>query len=554
MTDTDSPFSLSNTFVDELAALRPTLATFWGVGGNDHRWDDLSPEGVSHAASRLRAWRDRAASLPPQGDRWSSLAAHVLGDAIDLELEAIDHGEPGMDLNTIASCSQYMRMAFDTMDASTQWGMENIASRMEALGPAFDGYRRTLEEGLARGQRVASRQVRAVVAQGRVNAGETSAFRGMPERLRGHGMTDPALARRVESAVPLACGAYAALSDWLEGEYLPRSAEADGVGRERYVRAMRRFLGARPDPEETCAWGWSEVRRIHGEMARLAEVIAPGESVPSVLSMLATDPARCAPDRATFLAVMRDRQLQALAALDGTHFDVPPEIRRIEVKEAPPGGPIGAYCIPPSEDFSRPGTVWYSMSGDGPFRLYDQVSTAYHEGFPGHHLQCGIQVSLTKKLSRLHRLAYGYSGFAEGWALYAEQLMQELGYYEKPEYELGMLANQMVRACRVAFDIGAHLGLPIPPDAIFHPGERWTFELGVEMMTTLGGLGRAHSESEVTRYLGWPAQAISYLVGQRAILALRDEFVGGGGGLRDFHSRVLACGNVGLDRLRAEVL
>jgi uncharacterized protein (DUF885 family) len=251
---------------------------------------------------------------------------------------------------------------------------------------------------------------------------------------------------------------------------------------------------------------------------------------------------------------MTERQRRALAELDGEHFDVPEAIRTIEVKEAPPGGIPGVYYAPPSEDFTRRGTVWYSLQGDGPFPLWDHVSTAYHEGFPGHHLQCGIQVSLTKNLCRLHRVACDYAGYAEGWALYAERLMRELGYYEQPAYELGMLANAMVRACRVVFDIGAHLGLAIPGDAPFHPGERWSFELGVEMMETLGGLTPEHAASEVTRYLGWPAQAISYKVGERAILGLREEYLAAGGTRKAFHERVLACGNLGLEMLREQVL
>ncbi|MFO0603700.1 MAG: DUF885 domain-containing protein [Polyangiales bacterium] len=553
MTEANTPFALADVLVDALAALRPMQATFWGVAGHDHRWDDLSPEGAARAAEELRAWRARVDALPPQGDRWGRLAVHVMRDAIDLDLSAFEHGDHRVDLNNIASSFQTVRMTFDAMDTSTAEGWERVAARLEGVGAVLEGYRRTLDEGLRLGQAVAARQVRAAVAQGRVHAGDGSYFRGLPagcEKVAGG-----ALAARVRAGAEAACAAYGALSDWLEGSYLPRARAEDGVGRARYLREMRRFLGATPDPEETYAWGWAEVARIRAEMLALAEAIAPGRSLAEVLTLLRTDPARTAPDRASFLAAMRALQERALAELDGKHFDVPAQIRRVEVREAPPGGPLGAYYVPPSEDFSRPGTVWYALDGDGPFALYDEVSTAYHEGFPGHHLQCGVQVSLTADLCRVHRVAYGYSGFAEGWALYAEQLMRELGYYEKPEHELGMLANQMMRACRVVIDIGSHLGLAIPEDTSFHPGERWTYERGVEMMESYGGMTRAHAESELTRYLGWPAQAISYKVGQRAVLALREEFLRAGrGGLKDFHARVLACGNVGLDLLRDEVL
>lgn len=536
-----TPFALADALVDDVARHRPIFATFAGIPGHDAEWDDLSPDGEAAFASAVAGWRERVDALPEATDRWSALAVHVLHDWIDAQLDAAAHRDHEVALNTIDSPFQHVRMVFDTMDA----GWSDAVARLETLDRALAGYRRSLEAGLE-GRPVAARQVRGAIAQGRVHAGEGSFFRTLPARFAASGVADP-LRERLEAAVPRACAAYAAFTDWLEVDYLPRARTADPVGRDRYVRAMRRWLGASPDPEETCAWGWSEVRRILGEVQRLA----PGRSVVEAMRAVKADPV--APDRASFLAAMTDRQRRAFEVA-AAHFDVPEPIRRLDVKEAPPGGPPGAYYMAPSEDLSRPGTVWYARPGDGPFPLYDEVSTAYHEGFPGHHLQVATQVGLTRNLSRLHRVAYGYSGFAEGWALYAEKLMAELGAYERPEYELGRLANELIRACRVVFDVGAHLDLPIPADAPFHPGERWTFELGVELLRDLGGLSPERAASEVTRYLGWPGQAISYKVGERAILALREEFLGAGGTLRDFHARVLGCGNVGLDRLREQVI
>ena len=551
---TETPFSLSEALVDELAALRPMMATFYGVPGHDHRFDDFSPEGVAHVASRLRAFRERVAALPPQAERWSALAVHVMRDWLDRELSSIAHGDHLTDLNSIASPFQMLRMVFDAMDTSSAAGWEAVAARLESLGGALESYRRSLEAGLAASAPVAVRQVRAAIGQGRVHQGDGSYFRSLPAAFAASGVGDAALAARIERAVPAACAAYGALTDWLEGVYLPRAKAEDGVGRERYLREMRRWLGSTPDPEETYAWGWRQVAGILGEMQGLAATIAPGKPLPEVYEQLRRDASIAAPDRASLIAAMLERQRRALAELDGEHFDVPEGIRQIEVKVAPPGGAPGAYYTPPSEDLTRKGTVWYSLVGEGPFPLWDEISTAYHEGFPGHHLQCGIQVSLTQSLCRLHRVAGDYAGYAEGWALYAERLMRELGYYEEPAYELGTLAMALVRACRVVFDIGAHLGLPIPEGAPFHPGERWSFELGVEMMQDLAGLTPEHADGEVTRYLGWPAQAISYKVGERAILALREEYLASGGTLKSFHGRVLACGNLGLDLLREQVI
>ncbi len=552
-----TPFVLSDALMDEIAELHPIQATFSGVPGHDHRWDDLSPAGVSRASERVRHWRARVAELPPQSERWGKLAVAVMVDWLEGELESFEHRDHFTDLNSIASTFQGLRLVFDSMDTETLAGWENIAARLEGLEGALEGYRASLAAGLAAGEVVAARQVRACVAQGRVHQGDTSYFSGLARAFAESGLgpsTDGAeLCARIEAGAARARAAYGAFADWLETTYLPHAPHEDGVGRPRYLREMRRWLGSTPDPEETYAWGWTEVLRISQRLAELGKRIAPGKSIPDLIEHVRSDATLAAPDRESLLRIMRERQASALMQLDRAHFDVPACIRQIDVKLAPAGGPLGAYYTPPSEDFSRAGTVWYSLEGDGPFPLYDQISTAYHEGFPGHHLQCGLQVSFTANLCRLHRIAYGYSGFAEGWALYVERLMGELGYYERPEYELGMLVNELLRACRVVFDIGAHLGLRIPNDAPFHPGEAWTFDLGVEMMHTLGGLTPEHAASEVTRYLGWPAQAISYKVGERAMLALRDEHRAQGGELKDFHAKVLACGNVGLDLLRAQV-
>jgi uncharacterized protein (DUF885 family) len=313
------------------------------------------------------------------------------------------------------------------------------------------------------------------------------------------------------------------------------------------------------DPEETYAWGWEQVRSIEREMRQIAATIAPGKAMPEVFRILKEDKARCAADRTEFLRLMTERQTRALAELDGTHFDIPDEIRRVEVKIAPPGGALGAYYIQPSEDFSRPGTVWYSLAPDEltDIPLHGHVTTAYHEGFPGHHLQCGTQVALADRLSRLHRLTVWYPGYGEGWALYTELLMHELGYFEKPEYVLGMLNAQLFRSCRVVIDIGSHLELPIPADEKgFHPGEAWTFETAVELLTSRCFEEDDYARSEVTRYYGWPGQAIAYKVGERVIMDLREELKAKQGPafkLKDFHARVLGSGPVGLELLRERV-
>lgn len=554
----EDPFALSEAVVEALVELRPITATVWGLPGRDGEWDDLSPEGHERVHSRLAALAARVpVHAAPGASRWERLAADVLADVLRLELDRFEHQDHLCDLNSIASPFQYVRMVFDVMDATTELGWRARVSRLESLGEVLEGYRRSLEVGLRSGRVVAARQVQAVLEQGRVHAGVGSYFRTLPAAMVQAGVHDVGLSARLAEAAPRACAHYGRLVAWLEEVYLPHARAEDGVGRAQYLREAQRFLGTSIDPEETYAWGWREIATIAAQMRALASEIAPGRSVPEVLSLLKSDPARCAPTVEAFLEVMRARQREALAQLSGTHFEVPAPVRELEVKLAPPGGPLGAYYAPPSDGFKRPGCVWYSLGTEQSIPLFDEIATAYHEGFPGHHLQIGVQLALTERLSRLHRLADGYSGYAEGWALYAEQVMAELGYYEQPEYLFGMLSCQMIRACRVVIDLGAHLALPIPSDQAFHPGEAWSFELGVEMLETMGGVQPEHALSEMTRYLGWPGQAISYKVGQRVLLELRGELerrLGSAFDLKAFHARVLGSGNVGLDHLTRLVL
>ncbi len=549
-------FELSHAAVDEFAALNPTAATAYGIEGHDAEWDDLSPAGV--AAQRAffaeLAERARACATPT---RREEIAARVLLDECELAIARIDQGDWKADLNNITSPWQGIRLVFDSAPKATidNWG--DIVTRLDSFGEALASYRSALQAGLDEGRVASARQVRAAIEQGRQAAGDGSSFDGLLAEFGDAGLAadHPDLAARLEVGVAAAKTVYGSMTDWLETVYLPAAPEADGVGTERYVRSASQFLGTTIDPETTYAWGWSEIARISEALVAACAKVDPDASVDDVLHLLTSDPDRAAADVEEFIATMQARQSTAMEALDGVHFDIDPRIRTLEVVTAPPGGAAAPYYTGPSEDFSKPGRVWYPVDGRESFPLFEEIATAYHEGLPGHHLQIGAQTTMGDELSRYHKLLVWYPGSGEGWALYAEHLMGELGYYEKPDYEIGLLMSQMFRSCRIVIDIGLHCGLPIPDDAPFHPGEAWTYELAVEMMRTVAHQPQAMAESEIVRYLGWPGQAISYKVGERAILDLRAEVEARGDfDLKAFHSTVLGCGSIGLDLLRELVL
>jgi uncharacterized protein (DUF885 family) len=176
----------------------------------------------------------------------------------------------------------------------------------------------------------------------------------------------------------------------------------------------------------------------------------------------------------------------------------------------------------------------------------------YHEGVPGHHLQIATSVYQASTLNRYQRLMAGTSGHAEGWALYAERLMRELGFLTDDGMLMGMLDGHLFRAARVIVDLGMHLELEIPRGTGFHEGERWTPELGLEFMVNRTITDASQLPDEVDRYLGWPGQAPAYKLGERVWLAARDEAKQRDPGfdLKTFHKKALEMGSMGLDTLR----
>lgn len=547
-----TPFQIADEFTERWADLSPLSATSMGIGGRDHLCTDFSPEG---AAGRLDLYKEtlqRFDSRLDHPDPSQSFAARVMQGWLVEKISTYEDEKWARDLNHIHSPFQNMRDVFDVMPRASESDWACIGARLHGFGDMLKGYRRALEVGVSKGGTAAVRQVESVLEQAEQAAGESSRFDRLAGDARAVGVDTDA----VEASVAKAKEACAAFADWLRTGYLPHARREDAVGEEQYLREADHFLGMRLDPHETYEWGWDEVRRIRSEMRETASTVDDGKSVEEVIELLETDPSRAAASRQEFVEFITGIQQRAIEQLSGEHFDVPDELKVVTVNIAPPGGSLGAWYVGPSEDFSRPGSIWYAPGERERLPLWQEVSTAYHEGFPGHHLQVGTAVMEREKLSRFHRSVIWYSGAGEGWALYAERLMDELGFFEKPEYRLGLLASQLFRSVRVVVDIGCQLEKELPADAPLYPGEEWNYDIAVDYMDHIALQARDVAESEVKRYLGWWGQAISYKVGEREILDIRHQVSAKEGpsfDQRDFHRRLLEAGAIRLDQLREEL-
>ncbi|MEJ7725671.1 MAG: DUF885 domain-containing protein [Actinomycetes bacterium] len=544
---------LADRYVDAACALDPNQATYIGVAGYDDQLTDYGPEARAARAELARQVLSDLGDAPIETDN-DRVCVTAMRERLGLELELHDAGELDGDLNVIESPVQSTRQVFDLMPTEGEDAWRTIATRMSAVPAALAAYRRSLDQARDGGRVAARRQVLACAGQcTQWTSGEDGGFFG--HLVAGSGMQGE-IRTDLETAARAASQAYAELGTFLRDELAPHAPEHDGVGRERYALWSRYFLGAEIDLDETYAWGLEELARIEQEMAAVADQIVPGGSVADAQAVLEADPARKLAGPDALQAWMQQISDRVVSELADVHFDIPQEIRNLECRIAPTKDG-GIYYTGPSEDFSRPGRMWWSVPvGVTEFSTWREVTTVFHEGVPGHHLQVAQTTYRSDVLNRWQRLMCWVSGHGEGWALYAERLMADLGYLDDHGDRLGMLDAQAFRAARVVIDIGMHLGLEIPAGTGFHDGETWDPELGLEFLRAHNSMADEFLRFELDRYLGWPGQAPSYKVGERIWLQARDEVRARQGDqfdLKAFHRRALDLGGLGLEPLRAEL-
>jgi uncharacterized protein (DUF885 family) len=494
--------------------------------------------------------RLRAAEELSTADR---LAADVLLERLGVEIDQFEAGERWRELRIIGSPFQSIRAVFDLMPRSSLEDWERIAERMGKVPDALARFTETLKAGCGRSVTASRRQALECASQAETWSCERPFFVELADEARDD--LPNKLRRSLKKAAKEATAAYGDIGRFLRDEYAPSATEDDTAGADRYQLSARAWLGMEIDPIGTYRWGWAELHRIEKEMEAEAEKIVPGGTVEDAKSLLESDPSRAIEGEENLREWIQNLMDSTVAELDGKHFDIPEPVKRVEAMIAPPGGAAAMYYTGPSEDFSRPGRTWYPTLGKTRFPLWGEVSIAYHEGVPGHHLQVAQVRYLSDKLSRFQR-TISVGGHAEGWALYAERLMDELGYLDNPDYRLGQLRAQAMRCLRVVVDIGLHLNLSIPVEEDFHPGEKWTPELALEFAKARSHFPEDFMASEVVRYLGWPAQAICYKVGERVWLDAREEIrrrKSHAFDLKAFHRAALDLGPMGLGQLRSEL-
>jgi uncharacterized protein (DUF885 family) len=535
-------FLLCDEYLAQWAVLDPVAAGTRGLSGAFGAVTDYSPDG--HAARAELVSRTLAAlaglsgpGLPAPGDA-DRLAALVLRERLEAQAAWHAAGEPLRELRAPIGRVSSVRDSVDLLPRGGDEAWRDIADRLAGIPVMFASWRASLDEGLRRGLPAARRQALGAAAQS-----EQYAAIGTHDALiASYG--DGPLAGDLAAAARAAYEGYAELARYLREQYAPRATDVDGVGADRYALGARLSLGADLDAREAYEWGWAELARIERELAAEASRVRPGATVPEAAELL--DETEFVEGEDAYQAWLQDRHDEAIQRLNGVVFDIPAPLRRIEAVLARGSASGAAYYTSPSEDFTRPGRTWWPLGGRQSFSTWSELTTVFHEGVPGHHLQEGA-AHLSPELSRFAKNTF-ISGHGEGWALYAERLADELGWFSPPGSRLGMLSHSALRAARVVIDIGVHLDLPLPH------GGRWSFEVACDVLRERGRAEEYRVVPEVTRYFGWPGQAPSYKLGERAWLAARAEASRQPGfDLKRWHTAALSLGPVGLGALPGEL-
>ena len=547
LTDVDQ---IANEYFEKVLDLNPVQATELGRKGVETLYPDYSPAGEKAFARLAKKTLKKVDNVLPIDDV-DLVTLDALQERLSLYRKQYKAGFGGWQMNNIASVPQEVRSVFDLMKRNTQQDWEHIIGRMHRVTEALEGYIQTLEAAREEGKVAPRRQVDIVIEQTAAYYAPSGFFDELAAEVAE---AVPALKDEAAAGAEAAKEGYRRLNSYLVETLQPIAPSRDAVGRKAYSLHSRSFLGTTIDLDETYAWGVKELESIIARQREVAEEIEPGASIERAKQLLDEDPARQLHGTDELKAWMQKLADAAVENLADTHFEIGGPMRRIECCIAPTNEG-GIYYTGPSPDFSRPGRMWWSVpEGEDTFTTWRETSTVYHEGVPGHHLQIAIATALQGTMNSWRTNMLWVSGHGEGWALYAERLMEELGYLKDPGDRMGMLNAQRMRAARVVFDIGVHCEMPIPAEWAeqlgVEPGTIWTSELGYEFLKLNLDESEGHLRFEFLRYLGWPGQAPSYKIGERLWLELRDQAVRRGDDMRAFHTRALLLGSVGLDTLR----
>ena len=544
----------------------PELATAFGFPGQNARWTDYSQALVDERTRYLKKSLERLSTIDP-----AQLAAadqvnyNLYRDLVETAVKGLDFHNDAvpirgviphnllMPINQLEGIQQDIPHVLALMPASTREDYENIISRLQKVGSLVDQTIALMEQGLALNMtppkitlRDVPGQLEAQIVADPLKSPMLAAFTAWPAAI-AEADRAPLAKRATDQYQQSVAPAFRKLHDFLTTRYLPACRETTGVnglpnGAAMYAYNVGWHTTTHKSPEEIHEIGLAEVQRIRAAMDEVMAASGSKRSYADFVKFLRTSPQFYFKDAASLLTAYRDIAKRAdpkLAHLFGRLPQTPYGVQPVPDAIAP--SQTTAYYEPGSLTAGRPANMFANTYKLDARPTWEMEALTMHEAVPGHH----IQVALAQELEGLpeFRRNSSYTAFVEGWALYAESLGEEMGFYKDPYSKFGQLTYEMWRAVRLVVDTGMH-------------AMGWTRDQAIDFFRANAAKTDQDIIVEVDRYIVWPGQALGYKMGQLKIRELRtngERQLGPRFDIRQFHDVVLGQGAVPLDVLERQV-
>ena len=521
------------------------MGTYYAIEGSRHdRLPDNSLAGIAAWQKKEDAWLSRLDRIPAPTEIGSRdwVTHGLLKEQLESAVSTRICRDKLWAASTTTSWHTWIPFVFDIQPLDTPELRAQALTRFAAMATYIDNEVDNLREGLRLGYSAPRVTVEAVPAQVRSLIGPDSIFLGPTLRSDDAAFREAAEQIYNEQIAP----ALNRFADFIENEYLSEARETLAVsgnpnGEACYPALVRGFVTVGVPAEEIHAVGLEQVANIREEIQVTLDEYFGGGDVSEFLRRVNEDPAFTFDTEEAVLQYSTDA-LDAVKAAMPRAFGALPKAD-VLVKPYPEFAESGSgEYHSSSEDGSRPGIFYIAVTDPTGRSISNQLATLHHETFPGHHLQGAIALELGDQQHPLARYLWN-SGYGEGWALYSERLADELGLYPTPLDRIGLYSDQIARASRLVMDSGLHtLG--------------WTRQQAVDYMMANSGWAPVDIQNEVDRYISWPGQATSYMLGMieiRRLRTLAEETLGENFDLRGFHDRVVGMGSITLPMLEASI-
>ena len=544
---------VSGDIWESYLALSPMTANYYGRDFGADKLKDVSADAIQQKQTKLNAWVKALNSINVlELSEQNQINHSILFHRLNGELMGYRYKSYLMPLTSEGGFHSSLAFLPRSANFKTTVDIDNYLARLEAFDTFFSQniawMKKGIEIGFTQPKAVLKGYEQSISALISKTPQESVFYAPFKQALpfltpeQRDDYRQKAASIISQSVTP----SYQAYYDFMVNEYIPNARETIGIsevphGRAYYQTQAEFYTTTTMKPEEIHQLGLEEVARIRNEMQKIIDEVGFEGSFSDFLTFLRTDPQFYATTgeellkEASFIAKKMDAQLPKLfETLPRTPYGIQEVPAHIAPKYT-----TGRY-VSPSKD-TDPGYYWVNTYALERRPLYELEALTLHEAVPGHHLQ----ISLAKELTGLpeYRTGYYISAFGEGWGLYAEWLGLEVGFYQNPYSNFGRLTYEMWRATRLVVDTGMHV-------------MGWSREKAVNFMMENSALSAHNINTEVDRYISWPAQALSYKIGEIKIKALRrhaETALGNDFDVREFHHQVLKNGAVPLAQLERQI-